>query len=293
MPRSVICFGEMLWDVFPKGKIAGGAPMNVALHLQHLGLDVSMISKVGTDKLGKKLLKFVGGYGLRKELIQEDPHLPTGTVLVNDSDAENIKYDIVQPAAWDNIQWNEESARRITLADAFVFGSLAARDINSRTTLFKYLALDTLKILDINLRQPFFTAELIEKLLLSCNILKINEDELTLLADYLNLPDTISQALAKLTEMFDLEMICVTLGSKGAILFTDDEIISHPGYPVAVVDTVGSGDAFLAGFISKYLEKESPERILDYACAMGALVATLAGGTPKYSLEAIEAIKNA
>lgn len=293
MTKKIICFGEMLWDIFPKGKIAGGAPMNVALHLLHLGMDVSMISRVGNDKLGKKLLKFVANFHLNQELIQLDAELPTGTVLVNDSNRENIQYEIVKPAAWDNIQWNEETARQVKLADAFVFGSLAARDPNSRETLFKFLALDTLKILDINLRQPFYSAELLEQLLQKCDILKINEEELTILANYHNLPDKMSLALGKLTELFDIQMICVTLGSKGAILYTDDEIISHPGYPIQVVDTVGSGDAFLAGFIFKYLEKESPERILDYACAMGALVATLAGGTPKYDLNEIEKIKSA
>lgn len=281
----------MLWDVFPKGKIAGGAPMNVAMHLQHLGEDVSMISRVGKDTLGKKLLKFVKNYQLKQDLIQLDTELPTGSVLVNDSDPENIRYEIVKPAAWDNIQWNEATALEVKRADAFVFGSLAAREPSSRETLFKLLSIDTLKILDINLRQPYYSPELLEKLLLKSDILKINEEELTILANYYNLPDKMSQALGKLTELFDIKMICVTLGAKGALLFTDDEIISHPGYPITVVDTVGSGDAFLAGFICKYLDKQSPEHILDYACALGALVATLSGGTPKYELEEIEKIK--
>lgn len=291
MTKKIICFGEMLWDIFPKGKIAGGAPMNVALHLQHLGLDAAMISRIGEDKLGKKLLKFVRNYHLNLELIQLDTEIPTGTVLVNDSDPENIRYDIVKPAAWDNIQWNEATALQVKHADAFVFGSLSARGPSSRDTLFKFLSLDTLKILDINLRQPYYSPELLEQLLSKCDILKINEEELTILANYHNLPDKMSLALGELTELFDIQMICVTLGAKGAILYTEDEIVSHPGYPVNVVDTVGSGDAFLAGFICKYLEKQSPEHILDYACALGALVATLAGGTPKYALEEIERIK--
>lgn len=281
----------MLWDIFPKGKIAGGAPMNVALHLQHLGMDVAMISRLGEDKLGKKLLKFVKNNQLNQELIQLDGDLPTGTVLVNDSDPENIRYEIVKPAAWDNIQWTEKTALQVKRADAFVFGSLAARESSSREALFKFLSLDTLKILDINLRQPYYSPELLELLLLKCDILKINEEELTILANYYNLPDKVSLALGNLTELFNIQMICVTLGANGAILFVDDEIIAHPGYPVSVVDTVGSGDAFLAGFICKYLEKQSPAHILDYACALGALVATLAGGTPKYELEEIEKIK--
>lgn len=291
MSKKAICYGEMLWDIFPNEKIAGGAPMNAALHLQQLGLDTSMISRIGNDKLGKALLDFTAKYGLNRELIQEDASLPTGTVLVDDSDKENIKYEIVKPAAWDTIAWDEHTFEEVEKADAFIYGSLAAREETSRQTLFKLLEADTLKILDINLRPPFYTAELLDKLLHSCNILKINEDELTILADYYDLPSKLAHALGILTDQFDMEMICVTLGAKGAILYLDGEVITHPGYPVKVADTVGSGDAFLAGFVHKYLDKTPPEQILDYACALGALVATLSGGTPKYELQQIEEIR--
>lgn len=290
MVKKIICFGEMLWDVFPKETIAGGAPMNVALHLQHLGLDVKMVSKVGDDKPGRKLLTFIEKYGLANDLIQVDNEFPTGSVLVNDEDKENIKYEIVKPVAWDQIQWTKEIERESRNADAVIFGSLAARDETSRETLFKILETPVLKIFDINLRPPYYTADLLDKLLTKADILKINEDELTLLANFYDLPSQMEAALEKLSELFSYELVCITLGSKGAAIYQDGEIISHPGYPIEVKDTVGSGDAFLAGFVSKYLSKESPEKTLDFACALGALVATFNGGTPQYKSEDISSI---
>ena len=281
----------MLWDIFPKDKVPGGAPMNVALHLQHLGFDVQMISRVGDDKLGKKLLSFVEKFKLSKDLIQVDQELPTGSVIVNDSDKENIIYEIVSPVAWDNITWTEEIGQAMKGADALIFGSLGARNKTSKETLYKLLENDGLKILDINLRAPFYKADLLETLMEKANILKVNEDELTLLANFYDLPSKMESALEKLSELFDFKLVCVTLGSKGAVIYQDGEIISHPGYPVEVKDTVGSGDAFLAGFVAKYLDNESPENILDFACALGALVATFNGGTPKYDLDQIASIK--
>ncbi|NHE55459.1 carbohydrate kinase family protein [Cyclobacterium plantarum] len=292
MHKKIICFGEMLWDIFPKESIAGGAPMNVALHLAHLGMDVKMISAIGEDKLGKKLLSFIRKFGLSEDFIQINATYPTGTVNVDDRDKENIKYEIVKPAAWDYILWSEEMDKAVRNADAFIFGTLGARNETSKATLEKLLETPALKVFDINLRPPFYTADLLEYLLKKADILKLNEDELTLLADFYDLPNKMEAALEKLTELFEFDMICITLGSKGAAIYQEGEIISHPGYPVAVKDTVGSGDAFLAGFVSKYLSRESPEKILDFACALGALVATFSGGTPQYNESDIGKIKD-
>lgn len=292
MPKKIICYGEMLWDIFPKESIAGGAPMNVALQLHHLGLNVEMISRIGDDKLGNKLLAFVKDFGLSDTFIQKDPVHPTGTVIVNDQDKENIRYEIVKPAAWDYIQWTEDMGKALKNADALIFGTLAARSMESKATLDKLLETPVLKIVDINLRAPFYSADLIEHLLTKANILKINEDELTLLADFYDLPSKMEAALEKLNELFDFDLICITLGSKGAALYQDGEIISHPGYPVTVKDTVGAGDAFLAGFVSRYLTNETPEKTLDFASALGALVATYSGGTPHYKMEDIRNIQN-
>lgn len=265
--------------------------MNVALHLNHLKAEVTFISKVGDDRDGVDLLDFVRTYGLPTNHIYVDPSLPTGKVLVDDHDNENIRYEIVQPSAWDNIDWNENLQQDVDQADAFVFGSLAARAEKSRESLLRFLKTETLKIFDINLRPPFYSFELLQELLSHTDILKLNVEELQILNGFHHFPQDTTKALDKLTELYDLEMICVTKGKDGADLYMEDELFSHPGYPVAVQDTVGSGDAFLSALVINYFKGKSPEQILDEACALGALVATRKGGTPKYEISDIERIK--
>lgn len=301
MAKKVICFGEMLWDCFPDKEIPGGAPMNVALHLNQLGLDVKMISRVGNDDHGQKILGFVTDYGLDTSCIQRDEQLPTGTVQVDNTDIENIKYTIVAPVAWDHISLTYEALKAVQHADAFIFGSLAVRHQKSWETLYHLIHEPVLKIFDINLRAPFYDFEQIEIILGYTDILKINEDELVIVADYfdIDLPENAPHleksklVCTYLTEHFPIAMVCVTLGSKGALIYQEGKIISHPGYKVKVEDTVGSGDAFLSGFVKSYLEDQKPEEILDFACAMGAFVATQKGGTPRYKVEDVITVKSA
>lgn len=265
--------------------------MNVALHLRHLGFDSSLISRVGEDKEGKDLMTFIKAYGLPQELVQIDQSYPTGKVIIDDEDKENIKYQIIQPAAWDQIVWSEQLQEQVDLAEVFIFGSLAAREETSRNTLLKLLETQTLKVLDINLRAPFYSFEVLKKLLSRTDILKINEEELVILSDFHHLPHQTESALDKLTELYDINMICVTLGKDGAMLYFEEELIKHPGYRVTVEDTVGSGDAFLSAFINSYLMDRTLEQTLDDACALGALVASHKGGTPKYNQQDIDKIK--
>lgn len=294
MTKKVICFGEMLWDCFPDCETAGGAPMNVALHLKQLGLEVQMISRLGKDDYGNKLLGFVKSYGLKLDLIQEDLEHPTGMVLVNNTNRENIKYDIVAPSAWDFICLTEENQQAVTEADALVFGSLAVRNDVSWNTLYHLLQQPVLTIFDINLREPFIDFYKIESLLSYVDILKINEDELALLTDYFEVEnlngcksqmDSVKSFCEFMVAKFPIKIICITLGSSGAVIYWQGEIIKHNGYKVQVEDTIGSGDAFLSGFVKMYLEGTKPMEILDFSCKMGAYVATQQGGTPKYKLE--------
>jgi len=292
LDKKIVCFGEMLWDVFPQEKIAGGAPMNVALHLNHQKAEIAFISRIGNDEEGQELMSFIRSYGLPTDHILVDPDLPTGKVLVDDSDKENIRYEIVQPAAWDNIEWSGKLQQKVDQANAFLYGSLAAREGKSRDSLLKFLDTQTLKIFDINLRSPFYSFEVLQKLLSRTNILKLNEDELQVLIDFHGFPSESQKALDRLTEHYDLDMICLTKGKNGADLYVEDELFSHPGYPVTVQDTVGSGDAFLSALVISFLEGKAPEQILDEACALGAFVATRKGGTPKYEQSDIEEIKS-
>ncbi len=280
----------MLWDCLPSGPVAGGAPMNVALNLHQLGLNSRLISAVGRDEDGEKLLGFLGDFGLPLDLIQTKEDHETSKVLVDTSDPENIKYTIVSPVAWDFVTWNESMDKAVEEADAFVFGTLGVRNAESLKTLIKLLHHPTLRIFDANLRPPFYDFEVIETLLGFADILKINEDELEIFADYFQTEATIEDLCFYLDQHYPMEIICVTRGSKGALIYQKGKMFDHPGYVVQVQDSIGAGDAFLSGFIKTYLEEKSPEDILDFACKIGAFVATKQGGTPRYSEADIEGL---
>lgn len=285
MSHKVVIFGEMLWDCLPSGPVAGGAPMNVALNLHQLGLNSRLISAIGNDADGQNLLEFLNSFEIPTDLIQTNFEYETSRVLVDNSDPENIKYTIVSPVAWDFIQWNEEMDQAVEDADAFVFGSLGVRNTESLKTLLHLLRHPVLRVFDANLRPPFYDFEVIETLLGYSDVLKINEDELVIFADYFKTEPTVESLCAHLDQHFPMEIICVTRGSKGALIYQKGVITEHPGYKVKVEDSIGAGDAFLSGFVKTYLDDKSPEEILDFACKLGAFVATQKGGTPRYSAE--------
>ncbi len=291
MRDHVVIFGEMLWDCLPTGPVAGGAPMNVALNLHQLGLNSRLISAVGKDQDGEKLLSFLGEFGLPLDLIQVNPNHQTSRVLVDTSDPENIKYTIVSPVAWDFIEWNESLDKAVEEADAFVFGTLGVRNPESLKTLIQLLHHPTLRVFDANLRPPFFDFEVIETLLGFADVLKINEDELEIFADYFQTEPSIEDLCFYLDQHFPMEIICITRGSKGAVIYQKGKITEHAGYKVQVQDSIGAGDAFLSGFIKTYLEEKSPQEILDFACKIGAFVATQKGGTPKYTESEIHSVQ--
>lgn len=283
MRDNVVVFGEMLWDFLPSGPVAGGAPMNVALNLHQLGLHSRLISAVGKDEDGEKLLEFLRGFDLPLDLIQTKADLDTSKVLVDTTDAENVKYSILSPVAWDYIAWNDVMDKAVEEADALVFGTLAVRNSESLMTLIKLLLHPTLRVFDANLRPPFYDFEVIETLLGFADILKINEEEMALFADYFKTEATIEDLCFYLDQHYPMEIICVTRGSKGAVIYQKGRLFEHPGYVVQVQDSIGAGDAFLSGFIKTYLEEKSPEEILDFACKLGGFLATQQGGTPRYT----------
>jgi fructokinase len=293
MGEKITCFGEVLWDVFKDRSIPGGAPMNVALHLRQLGFDSRMVSMVGDDAEGKELLDFLQQRGMDTTLIGTTADFPTGRVLVNDSDNKNVKYEIVHPVAYDHIQWSQDLQDAVDQSKAFLFGSLAARDEVSCKTLHQLLQSSTLKIFDVNLRPPHYDLEQLEKILVHTDILKVNEEELEILADYHEFGEELEVACEKLEEAYELRLICVTRGENGAVIYQNGELFEHEGFEVDVVDTVGSGDAFLSALIYGYLKGERLEEMLELACALGAFVAGKQGATPRYKLEDIQRIIDA
>lgn len=291
--HKVVCFGEILWDNFPTGKMPGGAPMNVALHLHKNGIDSRLISSVGDDQNGRDLKEFLIGHGLSTEYIQQHETLPTGVVEVNLDENKHASYIIVKPVAWDEILYHENLQQLSHQADALVFGSLACRGETSRNTLLKLIGRTRLTIFDMNLRSPHFEISILEELMNKCSVLKVNEHELEFLKTHYSIQkEDIESQLRELSRIINIETICVTLGDKGASILHEGTIYNHPGFTIKVEDTVGAGDAFLATFIYGYLQNYPMQQVLTRACAAGALVASKAGANPEYTFNEILDIAN-
>lgn len=290
--KEIICFGEVLWDVLPTQSIAGGAPMNVARHFERLGMDVTLVSRVGSDQKGVKLTNFLSKSGLNTAFVQADPVLPTSEVVVKLDENNIATYEIKEPVAWDNIKLHDDLVQKVVKSGILVYGTLAARSEETRKTLKELLKYNNLKVIDINLRPPFDTEEIVKDLLAKADIAKLNIEELDQIAKwegFISLKE--DDRIKKLCEQFGIDLLIVTYGADGAKVFDGKEIYHHPGYKVKTADSVGAGDAFLSGFLYKMLNDSTVEEALDYASATGALVASHNGATPDYSFKDIEQIK--
>ena len=280
---SVVCFGEMLWDVLPSGKQPGGAPLNVAVHLGNFGLDAQLISRVGHDDLGAELLAFVAGKSLSTCYVQRGQTHPTGVVKANVSNRHEVTYEIVQPVAWDYIQYQPALGALAEAADALVFGSLAARSPASRETLYRLLPHARCRVFDVNLRPPHYSRDVVQYLLRQADVVKLNHHELAEIMGWFGASPAEETALAWLAARFGLQAVCVTKGADGAALWTGGQLYQSPGRAVAVQDTIGSGDAFLAALLRGWLAGQPPAEYLAFAGAAGSLVATYQGATPAIS----------
>jgi fructokinase len=280
---AITCFGEMLWDVLPTGKQPGGAPLNVAVHLRNFGQEAQLISRVGHDDLGTDLLAFVQGKGLSTRYIQRDETHPTGVVQANVSDSHEVTYTIVQPVAWDYIQYEEALGPLAETAEAFVFGSLAARSGATRETLYRLLQRADFKVFDVNLRAPHYSRSVVTYLLRQANLVKLNHHELAEIMGWFGASPAEETALHWLADRFGLQAVCVTKGADGAVLWANQQLFRSPGIAVQVQDTIGSGDAFLAALLKAWLAGQPPADALAFACAAGSLVATYQGATPAIS----------
>lgn len=291
--KKIVCFGEVLWDLLPSGKIAGGAPMNVAVHANQLGLNASIISAVGNDELGEGIKDFLSSRNLAIDSIQTSNDYQTGIVEVTLDAKGSPSYTIIQPVAWDFIELTDIAQKAVQEADAFVFGSLALRNEVSKNTLFQLQSLAKLRILDINLRKPFYSPELAKELFTIADIVKVNDEELEMICTwYGQSGDELSNA-TYLKNLYNLKGIIVTRGGNGAFFIDENnEFSEHHGFKVVVNDTIGSGDSFLASFITKWLDGTSPSQALAFACAVGAFVATQKGATPIIREEDILSLMN-
>lgn len=282
----VYCFGEILWDVLPDGPQPGGAPFNVSYHITKLKVPAGIISRIGDDENGRKLVKLIDQWGVEKHLLQTDPEHDTSQVLAKvDAEKNEVTYDIVFPVAWDYIELNEETIKSVKAAEYFVYGSLVARNDVSRKTLLHLLDHAKFKVFDINLRPPFYDWEILELLIAKADLLKVNKAELDLVQEMMGEHfETESEQVASIQKRFNIQEIIVTKGEDGASYYTRENEYHTTGVPVKVSDTIGSGDSFLGTVIANHYRRESPDVILKKAVAMGSFIAGKKGGCPSYEL---------
>lgn len=290
--HPVVCFGETLWDMLPSGKQAGGAPMNVAYHLQKLGKEPAVISRVGFDELGKQLIETLEAKKICTEYFQLDEEKPTSVVQAEIKDTHEVVYTILNNVAWDYIEYREELATLVSKAEYFVFGSLSTRGKQTCNTLLQLLPFAKNRVLDINLRPPFYNRHTVELLLSHANIVKMNVAELELITGWFSPLQTENDRMKILKDRFSLDTIIVTRGAQGAIVNKGDAFYSCKGIPVTVTDTVGSGDSFLAGIIAKTMEGAPMEEALAFANRLAAFITTRQGACPDYELNDVYNILN-
>jgi len=282
MNEYIVGIGEVLWDVFPTGKKLGGAPANFAYHVSSLGLNGLAVSAIGKDDLGDETLKALDEHNLNYHI--ERVGEPTGTVQVT-LDSEGVpQYEIKTGVAWDNIPYTDELARIAGSTIAVCFGSLAQRSEVSRETIHRFLDAvpgDCLKIFDINIRQTFYTKENLEDSLRRADILKINEEEIVLVAKLFGMPESGMEDVArKLMEEYSLKMVILTCGAVGSYVFHSGGVSYLDTPKVDVVDTVGAGDSFTGAFVASILSGKSVEEAHRKAVDVSAYVCTQSGAMP-------------
>jgi fructokinase len=305
MHSDFYAFGEILWDCLPSGRHAGGAPFNVTAHLAQIGVSASLISCIGRDSLGDEILKVAQDKGVNTQFVTRARiGLGTGTVLVTVDANGNATYELVQPAAWDEIRVPAIALEAVSQARALVYGSLAGRSPYNLDQLAQLLEVQgPLKFFDVNLRPPFADPPLVIELAKRAHVLKMNDGEVGQLAHWLRTgeltpdtprsPDAIAAACATIAEATNASHICVTMAEEGAALWDGGNLVTAPAPKVAVKDTVGAGDAFMAGLMVGLTRGTDTLKVLENACRLGAFVASHHGATPLFPPEITHLFKQA
>jgi fructokinase len=300
MHTDFYAFGEILWDCLPSGRHAGGAPFNVTAHLAQIGVSASLISCIGRDTFGDEILKVAQDKGVNTRFVTRARiGLATGTVLVTVDANGNATYELVQPAAWDEIRVPAEALEAVAKSRALIYGSLAGRSPYNLGQLGQLLEVNgPLKFFDVNLRPPFADAPLVMDLARRAHVLKLNDGEVGQLAHWLRtgemIPDTprtvddIAAACATIAEATNASHICVTMAEQGAAMWDSGNLVTAPAPKVVVKDTVGAGDAFMAGLMVGLTRGGDTRKVLENACRLGAFVASHDGATPLFPPEIVQ-----
>jgi fructokinase len=280
----VVGLGELLWDLFPGGKQLGGAPANFAYITSLLGDEGIPASRLGQDDLGEEAIRRLGELALPTEWIQRDADHPTGTVKVEVDRAGQPCFQISDSVAWDYLEWTPQWQKLAQKADAVCYGSLAQRAQRSHSTIrefLKALRKEATRVFDINLRQNFFTTQVLTESMKLADVIKLNHEELPRIMRSFGLDHRREKESARqLLTLYDLKLVCVTRGDGGSLLVSAEECLEHSGFKVRVADTVGAGDAFTAALVHGYLRGTSLAQMNENANRVGAWVASQRGATP-------------
>ena len=279
--KVIVGIGEILWDMLPSGKALGGAPANFAYHAKRLGMEALAVSAIGHDALGEEIVDTLEAHALPYHLDRVDH--PTGTVQVT-LDAKGVpQYEIKKGVAWDNIPYSKELAAIAAECRAVCFGSLAQRSMVSRKTIAWFLdavPAACLKVFDINLRQNYYGKTVLQASLRHCDILKINDEEIRIVADLFGLEGDDTAVCRALIKRYRLQLVILTKGAAGSEIITADEVIPQAAGKCKVVDTVGAGDAFTAAFVVAYLRGETLADAQRLASETAAYVCSCKGAMP-------------
>ena len=285
MERPIVGIGEILFDLLPAGAQLGGAPANFAYHVCRLGGRGVAVSAIGKDRLGEEVTTILASKKLEAVIPEVD--YPTGVVHV-DLDGRGVpQYTIVEDVAWDNVPYTPEMKELAVRAAAVCFGTLAQRSSVTRASIMKFIADmpdDSLKVYDINLRQHFYSREIIEDSLRVADILKINDEEIAVVSDLLGLETSPEKACRSLISIYDLRLVILTKGADGSEVVTPDAKYSVECPKVKIADTVGAGDSFTAAFVQAYLRGDSIEDCHNVANRISAFVCSRSGAMPDYDV---------
>ena len=279
----IVGIGEVLWDLLPTGAQLGGAPANFAYHAFALGAESCVVSRVGDDTLGHDIIERMAALGVSTDCIQLDASRPTGTVAVEVDAEGQPQFDIRRDVAWDYLTADAAALRAVAGADAVCFGSLAQRADASRDAIRTLVAAspsDALRILDVNLRQQYWSRAIVEESLALATVLKVNDAELPRLAEMFALTGDVRSQIDQLADRWQLRAVAYTRGACGSVLRTAHEWSEHPGVVTSVVDTVGAGDAFTAAMTIGLLSGWALDEVNAHANRVAAFVASCSGGTP-------------
>ncbi|HMK29324.1 MAG TPA: carbohydrate kinase [Terriglobales bacterium] len=283
-PRRVVGLGEVLWDLLPSGKQLGGAPTNFAYAANLLGDNGIVASRVGNDALGAEIRGRLHALKLDSNSVQGDDTHPTGTVEVSLDANGQPQFTIAEGVAWDFLEWTPQWKKLAEGTDVVCFGSLAQRSGASRQTIGRFLEATrdaALRVFDVNLRQSFFDKGVLDASMKCADVVKLNEHELPQVAAMLGVQRASEeQAMRRLLEKYELQLVCVTKGAEGSLLVARSGSARHPGFKVKVSDTVGAGDAFTACLAHHHVRGAPLEEINDAANRLASWVASQPGGTP-------------